>query len=1044
MRRISKTVRYILIVMLCSLSVPLINARADVAPPEQAPGSSIEPAQPTRVQMAAESIVIDVLNVKGKGVSALPLASVTANFTMRNAGDADESMVVRFPISDPSGDGDGFGGQPEIDNIVVKVNGRTVPTRVVTTPNPRGEGEPPIKWAAFEVTFPQGKDTRIDVSYILQSTGYMPYGAFRYILETGAGWDGPIGQADITVKLPYPATEENVVLAESTEGGRIENGEVKWSFTDLEPTRDSNFAVTVLAPNIWGGIVNAREAVQRSPNNADAWRALARAYRAAVFVKYGPQTGANFVPQIEDAYRQAQQTDPTSAQAHAELAQALLDLNQPIFDQLPKELADKVFAELQAALKLDPRNATAVKLAGEVRTLLESLVSAGNPDAQAQLDQLNTLITETGAQVEAPAQATTVPTAPPIAPAGTVTPTEAISPTETVTATEGVTPTVDVAATDTVTPTEAAPVVTTETVSETTPAGVIVTVTVMTSTERVVTDPVTAQPVTVTEMTATNTVTRTDDVTGTRPVVVIVIQSNSVATATAPTPEGEPAQVVTVTTSTSESSPVVDGQVVSPTEIVTSTVVVTTSTEVITDATTSQPITVTTVTESETSVEAPAGVTEGVTEGLTETVPTQTKIEETVVTTQTAPNPETGAVVVVTGTTRSIEIAPTVNITVNVPPAPTQIVTQTEIVTATTEASAITPTIPATITVIVQNDTVTQNAGDEDTPPSVVTETETTTRTEEPNPIEPTLPATITVIVQNDTVTQSAGDADEAPSVVTSTDVTTRTETANPIEPTLPATVTEVTTSQDVTATTAITGEAGVEAGAPIVVTTTETTQSVEEVNPIEPQMPATRTETSTTQVVTETGSVSEPGARVVVSVTVVTTGTMPMPGDPANPPPMEQVQQTEVVTTTVDAAGQVTTTPPIISVITQTLPVLPLPTRAPRPPRLPAVQATPEAQATPAVDAGGTVTATEGTTATVEAGTPAATAEAGAGATDATPAATAEAGTTPATGEAPAAQGNTLLGIPTEALLPLGIVYVLGFVSVFLLWRRRFNNNKI
>lgn len=860
----------------------MLVARADVAPPEQAPGSNIEPGQQTRVQMAAESVLIEVLNVKGKGVSALPLAAVTARFTMRNAGDADETMTVRFPISDPSGMGDGYGEQPEIDNITVKVNGKLVPTHVITTPSPAGEKDPPIKWAAFDVTFPKGRDTKIEVGYILQSTGYMPYGAFKYILETGAGWDGPIGEGEITVKLPYPATEENVVLHESSTGGTIKDGAVTWRFTDLEPTRDDNFHATVLAPSVWQAIVKAREAVERNPKDAEAWLKLARAYRQAIFVKYGPQTGANFVPQIEDAYKQAQQADPTSAQAHAELAQALIDLSGPIFNEFPKDLAEKVLAELQAALKLDPRNATAVKLAGELRNIFDSLKQAGDPAAQAQLDQLEAILTETGAT-----QATAAPTEPAVEPTPVVTPTVEITATETVTPTEAITPTAvvtpaeTVTPTETITPTEATPVITTETVTATTPTGAVITTTILERTSQVITDVLSGLPVTVTVVTSTAVVTDTGDVTGTQPLTVTVIESSSVET-------------------------------------------------------------------------------------------------------QTMPNQQTGEAVVVTTTTSHIEIAPTVNITVNVP---SREVTQTEVVTTTTEM----------------------------------------------NPITPTLPATITVVVKTDTTAQEAGDADSAPSTVTTTKTTTRTEEAHPLEPTMPATVTVDVTTQSVTQTTAITNEAGIEIGAPVVVTTTETKKTVEEMHPIDAQMPATKTETTTTQVVTDTGSVSQPGAHVVVTTTVVTTGTMPMPEDVTNPPPMTQVEQTEVVTTTVDAAGQMTTTPPIISVITKTLPTLPLPTRMPRLPQLPAINATPEAQATPAVTEAATTEATSTETATAEAGAAEATAEPTAGTTEATPAATAEA---PATTTA----GNAILGIPSEAWLPLSAVYILGFIVVLVLWRRRFN----
>lgn len=134
--------------------------------------------------------------------------------------------------------------------MIVAVNGKRVPTRVVTTTNPTGASEPSIRWAAFEVTFPPGKDVTIKLQYILQSTGYAPYGRFKYILETGAVRHGLIGLATFVLKLPYPASEENVVLGRSTPGGQFFRGEVRWTFKDIEPTEQDNFYVTVSAPSV--------------------------------------------------------------------------------------------------------------------------------------------------------------------------------------------------------------------------------------------------------------------------------------------------------------------------------------------------------------------------------------------------------------------------------------------------------------------------------------------------------------------------------------------------------------------------------------------------------------------------------------------------------------------------------------------------------------------------------------------------------------------------------------------------------------------------
>ncbi len=37
--------------------------------------------------------------------------------------------------------------------------------------------------------------------------------ALYYIFQTGTGWAGPIGQADLVVNLPYPASAETLAVA---------------------------------------------------------------------------------------------------------------------------------------------------------------------------------------------------------------------------------------------------------------------------------------------------------------------------------------------------------------------------------------------------------------------------------------------------------------------------------------------------------------------------------------------------------------------------------------------------------------------------------------------------------------------------------------------------------------------------------------------------------------------------------------------------------------------------------------------------------------
>ncbi|GIV83310.1 MAG: hypothetical protein KatS3mg052_0317 [Candidatus Roseilinea sp.] len=517
-----------------SLIVPAALIRADIAPPEQAPGSNIQPEGTTRVQMAAERVTIEVLRVKGARNTGLPVANVVASFTMRNTGDAPETMTVRFPLRDPGGQGDGFGGHPEIEQVIVTVNGKRAPTRVVTTPNPRGESEPPIRWAAFDVTFPADEEVAIGVQYTLQSTGYPPYGRFKYILETGAGWYGPIGLASLVLKLPYEANAENVVLGQSTPGGTFVGDEVRWTFKDIEPSEQDNFYVTVLAPIVWERILEARRRTEATPKSAAAWRELAQAYLSAIFGKYRPEIGANFVPLIEEAYRRAQENDPTSAQLHAEWAQVLLNLYPPLFN-LDPAIAEKIFAALQAAFERDPSNPLAQKVLSDMRDWLTRLAQSSGAEAETakkQLEQLDRIARETGADRFA-ATPTTVPT-PRLA---TATPTPPTTPEATIVATVPGAPAAEPP------PTAAAPTpfVSSSIVTSTIEAGAVITATTVSPVTTTLTatgtaDIVAAAPATATEMSAATIITTPGAI---APAAGTESEATAVAEATPPAPAAE-------------------------------------------------------------------------------------------------------------------------------------------------------------------------------------------------------------------------------------------------------------------------------------------------------------------------------------------------------------------------------------------------------------------------------------------------------------------------------------------------------------------------
>ena len=186
----------IILISLFLLAIPSA-ARADVAPPINPPGSNLQPGtSSTQVRMLAETVVIAVMVDKELGS-----ARINADFTMRNTGSSDETLAVRFPITT----NDGRGTYPEIRNLVIKSEDKLMAIRRVNYPDIH-DSAVNVPWAEFDYTFPAGQDKKIRVAYNVDGSGYVPYTAFYYILESGAGWKDTIGSADIILSLPYAAS----------------------------------------------------------------------------------------------------------------------------------------------------------------------------------------------------------------------------------------------------------------------------------------------------------------------------------------------------------------------------------------------------------------------------------------------------------------------------------------------------------------------------------------------------------------------------------------------------------------------------------------------------------------------------------------------------------------------------------------------------------------------------------------------------------------------------------------------------------------------
>lgn len=360
-----RSVKNVLLFLTIILALLLSNstALADIAPPQQPPGSSLIPGQEgTRVRMLSETVLIKVLGTTPEG--SLGRARVTASFEMQNLGDNTESMAVRFPISV----NDGFYNYPEVIDFQVIVNGKVVPVRKQIIPTDRDD---PLTWAEFDVTFPPGVTVPIEVSYQLNGTGEYPFISFVYLLETGAGWADTIGDVELILRLPYEANPLNVIFDEqigwsqTTPGGEIVGNELRWYYQDLEPAWEHNLQVSLVMPSAWQTVLRERANVTDDPNDGEAWGRLGKVYKEIIYLRKwlrADQGGLELYELSKEAYQNAVDLLPQDAWWHAGYAQLLwLGTIDPYNPRGLDELL-LTLHELDRTLQLDPDNELALEI----------------------------------------------------------------------------------------------------------------------------------------------------------------------------------------------------------------------------------------------------------------------------------------------------------------------------------------------------------------------------------------------------------------------------------------------------------------------------------------------------------------------------------------------------------------------------------------------------------------------------------------------------------------------------------------------------------
>jgi len=358
-------------VLVCVL-IGLLGAwpsRADVGVQPILPdGSSIQPRKETPIQMASERVVLTVrhaterdrvtFNPEAYGLEDpgvpiwLSVAEVTADFTMANPTSEAVSMTVWFPLASAleTDDWEGHIGEiaPRIENFQVAIDGKPLAHEVSEWPNPQGEDKPPLPWASFPVTFPAGKQVLIQVAYLIwaqQDPGLGAVGmSLTYVFQTGAGWAGPIGKAELEVNLPYPASAETI--GTMPDGGQVDGHQVRWTWENLEPTPEDDFYIWLIQQERWEELEAARMRAMQGSEDGEAWLNLANTYGGLAIGRYAtlvPGFGKTYLPLGVQAAQEAIRLLPDDLRPHHALAAfymlalpenpTLLDL-QPLLDEL--------------------------------------------------------------------------------------------------------------------------------------------------------------------------------------------------------------------------------------------------------------------------------------------------------------------------------------------------------------------------------------------------------------------------------------------------------------------------------------------------------------------------------------------------------------------------------------------------------------------------------------------------------------------------------------------------------------------------------------
>jgi|GEM_PF-7109266 len=364
----------------------------------QSPATAYSASPPVPLESGDCRLDAQILNVQIENEGERVSAAVEGRFLIQNPDRVEpQTITVTIPVALP----DGLMFDPErLSDFTIRTNG-VARQLVALHSTPPVESQQVVTQAyALTLDVPAGGVVSLDMSYS-QNLGQGDQVSFHFASSLGSRWPGAVGSSLITVKLPDPAQQEQVLSARPA-NVTFDAAQMTWYDSDFEPKED--LAISFVNPALWKEIQENRSVVAANPASAEAHYRLALLYQRILSVQPSAGDTSKFEPlmlaELATARKlSADRPGPLRCAIGSQLANFYSSRLTGLGDALNASSATQALQELEWARQVCPeselspewlsrleylhlylaRNARANGLYGEALAHLDRLAEPGRP-----------------------------------------------------------------------------------------------------------------------------------------------------------------------------------------------------------------------------------------------------------------------------------------------------------------------------------------------------------------------------------------------------------------------------------------------------------------------------------------------------------------------------------------------------------------------------------------------------------------------------------------------------------------------------------------